>query len=205
MWTLMSSVFKLAIRDGLLVTNPCAGGEMLYSGSRIDVIWSSTQVGAFLAQRKYAFMHLPLLIGLWTGQREGDVLRMKWADYDGQTIKVKQRKGRRRRKQGSASIVVIPVAGPLKAVLDAELAARGAAKVSPLKIEMRTICLTSEGESVAGGQVRLYRVHPRMVRSPEAGQGRGRQIRRSARYRGHSPRPRRLHGSRDLRHYRTHP
>jgi integrase len=152
MWTLMSSVFKLAIRDGLLVTNPCAGGEMLYSGSRIDVIWSSTQVGAFLAQRKYAFMHLPLLIGLWTGQREGDVLRMKWADYDGQTIKVKQRKGRRRRKQGSASIVVIRVAGPLKAVLDAEAAARRAAKVSPLKIEMQNICLTSEGEAWQEGK-----------------------------------------------------
>jgi hypothetical protein len=23
-------------------------------------------------------MHLPLVIALWTGQREGDVLRLKW-------------------------------------------------------------------------------------------------------------------------------
>jgi hypothetical protein len=114
-------------------------------------------------------------------------------------IKVKQRKGRRRRKQGSASIVVIPVAGPLKAVLDAEFAARRAAKVSPLKIEMQTICLTSEGEAWQEGKSGYTGfIH---VWS----EARGRQIRRSARYRGHSPCPRRLHGSRDLRHYRTHP
>jgi integrase len=110
MWTLMSSVFKLAMR-GPPRYGSLRWREMLYSGSRINVIWSSAQVGAFLTQRKYAYMHLPLLIGLWTRRREGDVLRMKWADYDCQTIKVKQRKGRRRRKQGSASIVVIPVEG----------------------------------------------------------------------------------------------
>jgi integrase len=91
-------------------------------------------------------MHLPLIIALWTGQREGDVLPLKWGQYDGNTIKLSRRKGRRKGKQGEASIVVIPVAEPLKAALDAELAARKAAKVSPLKIEEQTICLTSEGE-----------------------------------------------------------
>jgi hypothetical protein len=29
MWTLMSVVFRVAVRDGLLDINPCAGGEML--------------------------------------------------------------------------------------------------------------------------------------------------------------------------------
>jgi integrase len=56
----------------------------LYAGSRVEIIWTSPQVGAFLGQRRYAHMHLPLLIGLWTGQREGDVLRLKWSNYDGQ-------------------------------------------------------------------------------------------------------------------------
>jgi hypothetical protein len=41
---------------------------------------------------------------------------------------------------------------PLKAALDAELAARKAAKVSPLKIEDQTICLTSEGEAWQEGR-----------------------------------------------------
>jgi integrase len=123
MWTLMSVVFRLAVRDGLLDVNPCAGGEMLYVGTRVDTIWSSP-VGAFLAQYKFAYMHMPLLIGLWTGQQEGDVLRLKWGQYDGNAIKLSQRKGRRKGKQGKASIVVIPVAEPLKVALDAELAAR---------------------------------------------------------------------------------
>lgn len=152
MWTLMSVVFRLAVRDGILTVNPCAGGEKLYSGSRVDVIWSSPQVGAFLRQRRYAYLHMPLLIGLWTGQREGDVLRLTWANYDGETIRLNQRKGRRKGRQGSASIVTIPVAGPLKQALDAELAVRKAAKVSPLKIEAQTICLTSMGEAWQEGR-----------------------------------------------------
>jgi integrase len=151
MWTVMSVVFRLAARDGFLDVNPCAGGEMLYAGTRVDTIWSSPQVGAFLAQHKFRYMRLPLIIALWTGQREGDVLRLKWGQYDGNTIKLSQRKGRRKGKQGKASIV-IPVAEPLKAALDAELAARKAAKVSPLKIEEQTICLTSEGEAWQEGR-----------------------------------------------------
>jgi hypothetical protein len=106
----VSVVFRLAVRDGLLDVNPCARGEMLYCGTRVDTIWSSPQIGAFLALYKFAYMDMPLRIGLGTGQREGDVLRLKWSQYDGQTLKLNQRKGRRRGKQGQASTVVIPVA-----------------------------------------------------------------------------------------------
>jgi integrase len=80
------------------------------------------------------------------------VLRLKWGQYDGNTIKLSQSKGRRKGKQGKASTVVIPVAERLKAALDAELAARKAAKVSPLKIEDQTICLTSQGEAWQEGR-----------------------------------------------------
>jgi integrase len=144
-WSIMSAVFKHGIQYGEITTNPCALGGTLYSGSRVEVIWTSPQVGAFLHQRQYAHMHLPLLIGLWTGQREGDVLRLKWSAYDGQALRLKQRKGQRRGKRRNASaIVVIPVAEPLKAALDTELEARQAAKVAPLKLEDQAICLNSE-------------------------------------------------------------
>jgi integrase len=147
MWSFMSAVFTLAVNDGELIFNPCAKGGRLYAGSRVEVIWTSPQVGAFLHQRRYAHMHLPLLIGLWTGQREGDILRLRWSAYDGAVIRLKQRKGQRRgKKKNSAAIVVIPVAGPLKVALDAELAARKAAKISPLRLEDEMICLNSEGE-----------------------------------------------------------
>jgi integrase len=56
---------------------------------------------------------LPLLLALWTGQRQGDILHLPWSAYDGKHIRLKQSKGGRR--------VVIPVGAPLKAALDATL------------------------------------------------------------------------------------
>jgi integrase len=44
-------------------------------------------------------MHLPLLIGLKTGQRDGDILRLTWSAYDGAAIRLKQRKGQRRARR----------------------------------------------------------------------------------------------------------
>ena len=29
------------------------------------------------------YFHLPLLLALWTGQRQGDLLRLPWSAYDG--------------------------------------------------------------------------------------------------------------------------
>jgi hypothetical protein len=50
------------------------------------------------------------LLALWTGQRQGDLLRLPWSAYDGKMIRLRQSKGGRR--------VVIPVGAPLKAALD---------------------------------------------------------------------------------------
>jgi integrase len=57
-----------------------------------------------------AHLHLPLMLAIWTGQRQGDLLRLKWDAYDGEFIRLRQGKGRRR--------VKIPVGAPLKAMLD---------------------------------------------------------------------------------------
>jgi integrase len=56
-------------------------------------------------------LQFALLLALWTGQRQGDLIRLTWMQYDGSKIRVKQGKGKKR--------VVIPVVGaPLKAALD---------------------------------------------------------------------------------------
>ena len=49
---------------------------------------------AFLA-RAPAHLHLPLLLALWTGQRQGDLLRLPWSAYDGNQIRLRQSKGGR--------------------------------------------------------------------------------------------------------------
>jgi integrase len=55
-------------------------------------------------------LKLPLLLALWTGQRQGDLLRLPWSSYNGKTIRLRQSKAGRR--------VVVPVGAPLKAALD---------------------------------------------------------------------------------------
>ena len=61
-------------------------------------------------------LRLAIILALWTGQRQGDLLRLPWSAYDGQTIRLKQSKPGAR--------VVVPVGAPLKAALDASKKAR---------------------------------------------------------------------------------
>ena len=50
------------------------------------------------------------MLAVWTGQRQGDLLRLPWSAYDGTHIRLKQSKG--------AVGVTIPVGAPLKVALD---------------------------------------------------------------------------------------
>ena len=54
----------------------------LYRGSRVDKIWTIDNEAAFLKSSP-PHLHLPLLLALWTGQRQGDLLRRSWSAYDG--------------------------------------------------------------------------------------------------------------------------
>lgn len=50
------------------------------------------------------------MLAIWTGQRQGDLLRLTWKAYDGKHIRLRQSK--------TGARVVIPVGAPLKAMLD---------------------------------------------------------------------------------------
>src|SRR5262249_4073106 len=62
-------------------------------------------------------LHLPLLLALWPGQRQGDLLRLPWSAYDGTHIRLRQSKsiGKNRRMVS----IQVRVGAPLKAALDA--------------------------------------------------------------------------------------
>jgi integrase len=95
----------------LVAANPCERGGRLYrGGSRAEKVWTAADEAAFL-QIAPAHLHLPLLLALWTGQRQGDLLRLPWSAYNGTHIRLCQSKTGRR--------VVIPVGEPLKIKLDA--------------------------------------------------------------------------------------
>ncbi|WP_431197383.1 hypothetical protein, partial [Streptococcus pneumoniae] len=53
-----------------------------------------------------------------TGQREGDLIRLRWSDYDGTYIRLTQRKTIRHGKVAKAKRVTIPVSPVLKTYLD---------------------------------------------------------------------------------------
>jgi integrase len=109
-WVVLARTLSWGLDRGLVPANPCTRGGRLYHGTRAENIWTDADEAAFI-ERAPTHLHLPLLLGLWTGQRQGDLLRLPWSAYDGTHIRLKQSKTGRR--------VVIRVGAPLKARLDA--------------------------------------------------------------------------------------
>src|SRR5215472_14872284 len=118
-WTVLARVLSWSKNRGYISTNPCERGGRIYRGSRAEKIWTAVDEATF-RKSSPAHLHLALLLALWTGQRQGDLLRLPWSAYDGANIRLKQSKGGTR--------VVIPVGAPLKAALDA------VAKRSPIML-----------------------------------------------------------------------
>jgi len=109
-WQVLARVLSWAMGRGLIGTNPCERGGRLYRGSRAEKVWTDDDERRFL-ENAPAHLHLPLLLALWTGQRQGDLLRLPWSAYDGKVIRLQQSK--------TGARVVIPVGAPLKKALDA--------------------------------------------------------------------------------------
>ena len=108
-WTVLALVLSWSKDRGQIDVNPCERGGRLYRGSRAEKIWTEDGEARFLKTAP-AHLHLPLTLALWTGQRQGDLLRLPWSAYDGTHIRLRQSKGKVR--------VVIPVGAPLKGALD---------------------------------------------------------------------------------------
>ena len=121
-WTVLARILSWGLDRGLVLANPCERGGRLYRGTRREIVWSAADEALFL-ERAPAQLHLPLLLALWTGQRQGDLLRLPWSAYDGTHIRLRQGK--------TGARVVIPVGARLKAALDAT------PKLSPLILVKR--------------------------------------------------------------------
>jgi integrase len=91
-WTVLARVLSVAKDHGKISTNPCEKGGRLYKGSRRDVVWSFEDEELYIS-RAPKRLYLPLLLGAWTGQREGDLLRLPKSAYNGEYIRLRQSKG----------------------------------------------------------------------------------------------------------------
>jgi integrase len=108
-WTVLARALSWGLDRGLVAVNPCARGGRLYHGSRAEHIWTEADEAAFLAHAR-PHLHMALKLALWTGQRQGDLLRLPWGAYDGTYIRLRQSK--------TGARVQIRVGAPLKAALD---------------------------------------------------------------------------------------
>lgn len=108
-WTVLARILSWAFDRGLTEANPCERGGRLYSSSRADIVWTDEDESKLLEVAPEP-IRLAFLLAIWTGQRQGDLLRLPWSAYDGKSIKVRQGKGDAR--------VSLPVSDVLKAALD---------------------------------------------------------------------------------------
>jgi integrase len=106
----LARILRWALDRGLIVKNPCSGGSKLYRGTRVDKIWSDEDIIAFLRTAP-VYLRLAMMLAIYTGQRQGDLLRLPWSAYDGRVLKLKQKK--------TGAYVSIPVAEALRTDLDA--------------------------------------------------------------------------------------
>ena len=100
---------SFAKNRGLIDSNPCERGERLYQADRTDSYWKDADFDALLSAAPEP-IRLAVILALWTGQRQGDLLRLPWSAYDGKHIRLVQSKTGRH--------PIIPVGEPLRVVLD---------------------------------------------------------------------------------------
>ena len=108
-WTTLARVLSVAHDRGRIPVNPCQRGGRLYGADRLEKIWTEDDIGRFLAVASPG-LTMAAMLALWTGQRQGDLLRLAWSAYDGKHLRLRQSK--------TSRSVTIPVSKHLKSLLD---------------------------------------------------------------------------------------
>lgn len=139
----LALILAWAADRGAAPCNPLEKPGRVYRAGRADSIWSEDDEAAFQAAAP-AHLALAQILAAETGQRQGDLLRLTWAAYDGQSIRLKQSKRGRR--------VVVPCTARLKMALDAARRARGNAVT--ILTTTRGTAWTSSGFRASWNKVR---------------------------------------------------
>ncbi|MAZ17941.1 MAG: integrase [Ahrensia sp.] len=109
-WVTLARVLSVAKDNGRIAVNVCERGGRLYKANRSEIIWEEDHIAAMMKAARRP-LQMALMLGLWTGQREGDLLRVAWNAYDGKSLRIKQGK--------TGARVTIPVGETLRQMLDA--------------------------------------------------------------------------------------
>jgi len=86
----LKTVLNFGIDVGLIEHNRANGIKLLKTKTRAGIDWSNEQLSKinFLPEH----IKLPVQFALWTGQRQGDVLNLKWSNISDQFIYINQSK-----------------------------------------------------------------------------------------------------------------
>lgn len=106
----LARVFSWGCDRGYVPSNPISTFPRAYKAKRAELIWLPGHVAAFQVAASPE-LTLALLVAMHTGQRQGDLLRLEWAAYDGKAISLRQGKTGRR--------VWLPCTIALRTALDA--------------------------------------------------------------------------------------
>lgn len=109
---LMSALARLgswAFDRGEVDRNVLDDFPRVYHSDRADKLWLPAHVDAFLRVASPE-MKIALMLGMHTGQRQGDLRRLTWSGYDGERITLRQSKGKK--------VVSIKCTNALKTMLD---------------------------------------------------------------------------------------
>ena len=109
-FSVLARVFAWSLDRGFIARNPLEKIGRVYRQSRAEKVWTDADEAAFMRTASEP-LRLALQLALWTGQRQGDLLRLTWTAYAGATIRLSQGK--------TGARVIIPVGAPLRAALDA--------------------------------------------------------------------------------------
>jgi integrase len=107
--SVVRALFQFALRRQIIERDPTSGAER-HKGGTSHQRWTDAEVDAFRLSAP-PMMRLALELGLYTGQRLGDVIAMRWDAYDGKRIRVVQQK--------TGTALAIPAHPDLKAALKA--------------------------------------------------------------------------------------
>ncbi len=113
--TILARVLSWGATDGPINRNVLQTFDRAYDGDRSEIIWLPEHVEAFMAKANDE-MKLGLVLALHTGQRQGDLLRLAWGNYNGTHLSLRQGKSRRGEKAGR--LVTIKCTKALKETLD---------------------------------------------------------------------------------------
>lgn len=137
-WTTLARLLSFGKDRGHIAMNVCERGGRLYKSERSEKIWT-TDVISRLINIASEPIQLALVMGLWTGQRQGDLLRVTWSAYDGKTIRIKQGK--------TGARVSIPVGEPLRVLLDNQTH-----KATTILVNTKGITWTEDGFRTSWGK-----------------------------------------------------